>query len=141
MTTTIKPVMSAPTDKITICVLCGDARIDQMMHAADMFEPFKALVAASASGQALVVKVDFERPRSELAADSLASVYGSGMDLGLDSNPEDNYRKYGRRLDVVYRARLPKLKGYHRLDTSRTIKEIAKEVREVLSDKHGLARY
>ena len=69
------------------------------------------------------------------------SYYGSGMDLGLDSNPEDNYRKYGRRLDIVYRARLPKLKGYHRLDTSRTIKEIAKEVREVLSDKHGLARY
>jgi thymidylate kinase len=69
------------------------------------------------------------------------SYYGTGMDLNLADNKEENYVKYGNLLDKYYKQILPMVSSYHKIMTNRDIQTIAQEVREIISKKTGIGRY
>lgn len=50
---------SAPdSERRTLSLLSGDARLDRLMHAADVFEPFKRLVDADERGLPRVTRLE-----------------------------------------------------------------------------------
>lgn len=69
------------------------------------------------------------------------SYYGTGMDLNLADNKEDNYLKYEHMLDKDYKKILPPLKSYHRLNMDRSIDEIHEEVRDTIKNVTGIGKY
>lgn len=67
--------------------------------------------------------------------------YGTGMDLNLADNKEDNYVKYGNLLDKYYKQILPMVSSYHKIMTNRDIQTIAQEIREIIKKQTGIGRY
>lgn len=68
------------------------------------------------------------------------SYYGSGMDLALAPSKEESALRYQALTAKLYDVVLPHVPGYVKLNTSRSIGDIAKEVRKVFADKFGVGR-
>jgi dTMP kinase len=69
------------------------------------------------------------------------SYYGTGMDLNLADNKEENYLKYGNLMDRYYKQILPMVPNYHKLLTNGTIESISDEVKKVVEQKTGIGKY
>lgn len=85
----------------------------------------------------LPIHVAFAR----MIKDKDLSYYGTGMDLNLADNKEENYLKYGNLMDRYYQKLLPMVPNYHKLSTSGTIESIANEVKKVIEEKTGIGKY
>lgn len=69
------------------------------------------------------------------------SYYGTGMDLNLADNKEENYLKYEAILDRYYKQILPMVPTYHKLNMNRDITTIAEEVKSVVRRNTGIGKY
>jgi dTMP kinase len=69
------------------------------------------------------------------------SYYGTGMDLNLADNKEENYLKYEAILDKYYRQILPIVPSYHKLNMAADITTIAEEVKKVVRQETGIGKY
>lgn len=69
------------------------------------------------------------------------SYYGTGMDLNLADNKEENYLKYEDILDKYYKQILPMVSTYHKLNMGRDITTIAEEIKDVVARETGIGKY
>jgi dTMP kinase len=69
------------------------------------------------------------------------SYYGSGMDLNLADNREENYVKYEHILDKYYKQVLPAMNGYVKLEMRKSIPEIFDDIKATVTKKFGIGRY
>jgi len=69
------------------------------------------------------------------------SYYGTGMDLNLADNKEENYLKYEDILDKYYKQILPMVSSYHKLNMGRDITTIAEEIKDVVANQTGIGKY
>lgn len=69
------------------------------------------------------------------------SYYGTGMDLNLADNKEENYLKYEDILDKYYKQILPMVSTYHKLNMGRDISAIAEEVKDAVKKVTGIGKY
>ncbi len=63
------------------------------------------------------------------------SYYGTGSDLNLADNREENYMKYENILDKLYKKILPEVKSYHKLDMRKSIPEIQEDIQDIVKKK------
>lgn len=78
---------------------------------------------------------------SRLMKDKGLSYYGTGMDLNLAPNREENYVKYEHMLDELYKKELPKVSSYHKLNMAQSIEEIFADVKRVIQKTSGIGKY
>lgn len=69
------------------------------------------------------------------------SYYGTGSDLHLADNYEDNYVKYERMLDDEYSRILPAQKNYHKLDMNQAPEQITADIRGIVAEVAGIGKY
>lgn len=85
--------------------------------------------------------VPIHKAFARLVKEKSLSYYGTGMDLNLADNKEDNYLKYGHILDKYYKKILPEVKSYHYLNMDRPIEEIHEEVKDAIKEITGIGKY
>ncbi len=67
--------------------------------------------------------------------------YGTGSDLNLADNREENYLKYEHILDKYYRKVLPEVHSYVKLDMKKSIPEIHDDIQSAVKKKFGIGKY
>jgi dTMP kinase len=69
---------------------------------------------------------------TRLIKDKGLSYYGTGMDLNLSDNKEENYLKYAELLNKLYNEILPLVPHYHKINMNRDINQISEEIKNIM---------
>ncbi len=87
------------------------------------------------------LKVPIEIAFTRVIRDKGLNYYSAGMDLNLSDNKEESCIKYEAMVDKVYDEIFDGVKSCVTIDANKSIEQIQKKIRNVLSQKFGIGRY